>query len=213
MNSPGGRFRVRVGRRRLRGRPRSDGTYCPPLAIWAITTGRQAAINIKATAVWPPSKPYRFNGLGDACTLGNWRAAAHVKGIPLYGLAGYLSWRGFVLAYLPVWEKKVRLLFRLAGRSDFRSRSHKYECSPFCRCHAPSCTKPGQDIVREGEVGQSLYIIVRAKSKCSREPRTADRPICKLRCERATILARWLSSKACDGRLPCVRKHVSSCST
>ena len=90
--------------------PRSDGTSCPPLAIWAITTGQQAAINIMATLSDRPLKPYRFNGLGDACTLGNWRAAAHLKGIPLYGVLGYLSWRGFVVAYLPLWEKRIRLI-------------------------------------------------------------------------------------------------------
>jgi NADH dehydrogenase len=138
--------------------PRSDGTYCPPLAIWAITTGRQAAINIKATLTGRRLKPYRFNGLGDACTLGNWRAAAHVKGIPLYGLAGYLSWRGFVLAYLPVWEKKVRLLFDwvvapIFGRDLINMNVHRSVGV------TPVMFEPGQDIVREGDVGQSLYII------------------------------------------------------
>ena len=138
--------------------PRSDGTYCPPLAIWAITTGRQAAINIKATLTGRRLKPYRFSGLGDACTLGNWRAAAHVKGIPLYGLAGYLSWRGFVLAYLPVWEKKVRLLFDwlvapIFGRDLINMNVHRSVGV------TPVMYEPGQEIVREGEVGQSLYII------------------------------------------------------
>jgi NADH dehydrogenase len=138
--------------------PRSDGTFCPPLAIWAITTGRQAAVNIKATLAGRQLKPYHFNGLGDACTLGNWRAAAHVKGIPLYGLAGYLSWRGFVLAYLPVWEKKIRLLFDwlvapIFGRDLINMNVHR----PMAV--RPVMFEPGQDIVREGEVGQSLYII------------------------------------------------------
>ena len=138
--------------------PRSDGSYCPPLAIWAITTGQQAATNIKATLTGGSLKPYRFNGLGDACTLGNWRAAAHLKGIPLYGLLGYLSWRGFVVAYLPLWEKKIRLIVDwliapFVGRDLINMNVHR----PMSV--RPVIFEPGQDIVREGEVGQSLYII------------------------------------------------------
>jgi NADH dehydrogenase len=138
--------------------PRSDGTYCPPLAIWAITTGQQAAVNIKATLAGRPLRPYRFNGLGDACTLGNWRAAAHLKGIPLYGLLGYLSWRGFVLAYLPLWEKRVRLIADwligpFVGRDLINMNVHR----PMSV--RPVMFEPGQEVVREGEVGQSLYLI------------------------------------------------------
>ncbi len=138
--------------------PRSDGSYCPPLAIWAITTGQQAATNIKATLTGGSLKPYRFNGLGDACTLGNWRAAAHLKGIPLYGLLGYLSWRGFVVAYLPLWEKRIRLIVDwliapFVGRDLINMNVHR----PMSV--RPVIFEPGQDIVREGEVGQSLYII------------------------------------------------------
>jgi NADH dehydrogenase len=138
--------------------PRSDGTYCPPLAIWAMTTGQHAAINIKSTLAGRPLKPYHFNGLGDACTLGNWRAAGHVKGFQLYGVLGYLSWRVFVLAYLPVWEKKLRLLFDwlvapIFGRDLINMNVHRPVGV------TPVMFEPGQDIVREGDVGQSLYII------------------------------------------------------
>ncbi len=138
--------------------PRGDGTYCPPLAIWALTAGQQAAINIKATLTGRPLKPYRFNGLGDACTLGNWRAAAHLKGIPLYGLLGYLSWRGFVVAYLPLWEKRIRLIVDwliapFVGRDLINMNVHRPVAV------RPVIFEPGQDIVRQGDVGQNLYII------------------------------------------------------
>jgi NADH dehydrogenase len=138
--------------------PRQDGTYCPPLAIWAMTTGRQAAVNIKATIAGKPLKPYRFNGLGDACTLGNWRAAAQLKGVPVYGLAGYLAWRVFVIAYVPIWEKRIRLMFDwliapLFGRDLVNMNVHRAVGV------SPVMYEPGQDIVREGEVGQSMFII------------------------------------------------------
>lgn len=138
--------------------PRRDGTSCPPLAVWALTAGRQAAINIRATLRGRPLKPFRFTGLGDACTLSNWRAAAHFKGFPLYGLIGYLSWRVIVLFYIPVWEKKVRLLFDwliapIFGRDLINMNVHRPVGV------MPVMYEPGQDIVREGDVGQSLFII------------------------------------------------------
>jgi NADH dehydrogenase len=155
--------------------PRSDGTYCPPLAIWAITTGQRAAMNIKATVTGEPLKPYRFNGLGDACTLGNWRAAAHLKGFPLYGLLGYLSWRGFVIAYLPLWEKRIRLIADwliapFVGRDLINMNVHR----PMGV--RPVMFEPGQDIVREGEVGQSLFIIKTGEVEVLKEPANGGPP-------------------------------------
>ena len=149
--------------------PRPDGGYCPPLAIWAITTGQQAAINIKKTLAGRPLKPYRFNGLGDACTLGNGRAAAHVKGIPLYGALGYLSWRGFVVAYLPLWEKRIRLLVDwfvapFAGRDLINMNIHRPVAV------RPVIFEPGQDIVRQGDVGQSLFIIKAGEVEVFKKP-------------------------------------------
>jgi NADH dehydrogenase len=155
--------------------PRTNGEYCPPLAIWAITTGQQAAMNIKATLAGAPLKPYRFDGLGDACTLGNWRAAAHLKGIPLYGLLGYLSWRGFVVAYLPLWEKRFRLMFDwlitpFVGRDLINMNVHR----PMGV--RPVIFEPGQDIVREGEVGQSLFIIKSGEVEVLKTPESGGAP-------------------------------------
>ena len=138
--------------------PRRDGTSCPPLAIWAMTAGRQAAINIKATLAGRALKPYRFSGIGDACTLGNWRAAGHLKGIPVRGFAGYLAWRFFVVRYVPLWEKKLRLLFDFVvgpifGRDLVNMNLHRSVGV------TPVMYEPGQDIVREGDVGQSLFIV------------------------------------------------------
>ena len=138
--------------------PRRDGTSCPPLAVWALTAGRQAAINIKATLSGRPLKPYRFTGLGDACTLGNWRSAAHLKGFQMRGLVGYLAWRSVVVFYVPVWEKKIRLVFDwliapIFGRDLINTNVQR----PIGV--SPVMYEPGQEIVREGDVGQSLFII------------------------------------------------------
>jgi len=121
-------------------------------------TGGQIAANIKATLQGRALKPFRFKGLGDACTLGNKRAAAHLRGLPLKGYIGYLTWRSVVLLYLPAWEKKFRLfldwlIVPLFGADVINTNVHK----PVGLMRV--MYEPGQDIVREGDVGQSLFII------------------------------------------------------
>jgi len=138
--------------------PRHDGTPAPPLAIWALTTGGQIGANIKRTLAGRPLKPFRFKGLGDACTLGRKRAVAHVRGFPLRGRLGYYAWRVVVLMYLPAWEKKIRLfidwiIVPLFGRDVINTNVQKPVGV------APVMYEPGQDIVREGDIGQSLFII------------------------------------------------------
>jgi NADH dehydrogenase len=138
--------------------PRHDGTPAPPLAIWALTTGSQVAVNIKRTLENRPLKPFRFKGLGDACTLGRKRAVAHLRGFPMTGRLGYYAWRIVVLLYLPAWEKKFRLFMDwlvvpIFGRDVINTNVHKPVGV------ARVMYEPGQDIVREGDIGQSLFII------------------------------------------------------
>lgn len=138
--------------------PRQDGTYCPPLAVWAMNAGRQIAINIEAIYAGRPLEPYRFAGLGDACTIGGWRAAAHLHGVPVRGLIAYLAWRVFMLLYLPAPEKKVRLFFDWLTASIFGWDVINMNLSRPVSV-ASVMYEPGQEIVREGEVGRSMFVI------------------------------------------------------
>jgi NADH dehydrogenase len=138
--------------------PRRDGTAAPPLAIWALTTGSRIAGNIKNTLAGRPLRPFRFTGLGDACILGGNRAAAHLRGLQFRGLLGYYSWRLICLLYVPAWEKKLRVLIDWTilpffGGDVVNMNVHK----PVGVSRV--MYEPGQDIVREGDVGQSLFII------------------------------------------------------
>ncbi len=138
--------------------PRGDGTLTPPLAIWALATGARIAVNLKATIAGRTLRPFRFTGLGDACTLGKKRAVAHLRGMPMRGRLGYIAWGCVVLMYLPAWEKKFRLILDwlvapLFGPDIMNMNTHKPVGV------MPVMYEPGQDIVREGEVGQSLFII------------------------------------------------------
>ncbi|MFM8302213.1 MAG: FAD-dependent oxidoreductase [Gemmatimonadota bacterium] len=140
--------------------PLADGGTAPGLAIWAMTVGRLIGRNIGRTLDQAELAPYRFTGLGDACALGHRRAIAKLNGVPirLTGTAAWLVWRAFMLLYVPLWEKKCRVLYSwlmtaIVGR-DFLN----------LRADAPmNVTRvffdAGQDIVREGDVGTSLFLI------------------------------------------------------
>lgn len=138
--------------------PHPKGGTSPTLAIFAMTQGRQAGRNILRTIRGQSLKPYRFTGLGDACGLGRRRAIAQLGGLELTGVPAWIVWRSFFLAFVPTWDKRLRILFdwiltplmgrdiaEIRVREPFGLRREHYE--------------DGQDIVRQGELGQQLYLI------------------------------------------------------
>jgi len=140
--------------------PLPDGGTAPGLAIWAMTVGRLIGRNIGHVLDRTALEPYRFTGLGDACAVGHRRAIAKLNGVPvrLTGTAAWLVWRAFMLLYVPLWEKKVRVLFSwlmtaVVGRDFLNLRGD----APMNVARA--LFDAGQDIVREGDVGTSLFLI------------------------------------------------------
>ncbi len=140
--------------------PLADGGIAPGLAIWAMTVGRLIGRNIGRVLDRAELEPYRFTGLGDACAIGHRRAIAKLNGVPinLTGTAAWLVWRGFMLLYLPLWQKRVRVLFSwlmtaVVGRDILNLRGDA------SMNVSRALFDEGQDIVREGDVGTSLFLI------------------------------------------------------
>jgi NADH dehydrogenase len=138
--------------------PHPKGGTCPPLAIFAETQGRQIAKNLIATVDGSKCKRYRFTGLGDAVSLGRRRAVGHIKGIRLTGFVAWIAWRMMLLQFVPTWDRKIRLvidwiLWPIFGRDVVNIRMD--ESFGIRRQHY----EPGQEIIREGEIGRHLYII------------------------------------------------------
>jgi NADH dehydrogenase len=138
--------------------PRRDGTPAPPLAIWALTAGARIGGNIKRALAGRELKPFRFTGLGDACIFGDKRAAGHLRGVQMRGKPGYYVWRLICLLYVPDWEKKWRvfmdwMLLPFFGSDVVNMNVHKPVGVTRVMYEA------GQDIVREGDVGQSMFIV------------------------------------------------------
>lgn len=138
--------------------PNPAGGTCPSLAIYAMTAGANIGENILRTINKKKLKPYSFTGLGDACALGSRKAIGHLKGIQITGLPAWLVWRMFMVIYLPTWERRVRavldwLTWPLIGRdivSIQPDRKMAIENVLY---------EPGQTIIKEGDIGDNLYII------------------------------------------------------
>jgi NADH:ubiquinone reductase (H+-translocating) len=139
--------------------PDPRGGTVPPLATYAMQAGRTAGTNVGRLVAGKPPVPYRFTGLGDAVALGRRRAIAHVKGLRLKGVPAWITWRLFLLGFIPTWDRKIRLLVDWAltpifGREVASTRTP--EPLGLAREHYEA----GQAVVREGEIGRRLYIIV-----------------------------------------------------
>jgi len=139
--------------------PHPKGGTCPQLALFAATQGRQIAKNIVAAVSDKPLRPYRFIGLGDACSLGRRRAVGHLKGIRLTGRVAWFAWRFMLLRFVPAFDRKIRLvidwmLWPIFGRDVVNIRMD--ESFGVRRQHY----EPGQIIIREGEIGRRLYVVL-----------------------------------------------------
>jgi NADH dehydrogenase len=138
--------------------PHPRGGVCPAVAVFAMSQGRQVARNILRSVRGRPLGRYRFTGLGDACELGRRRAIAHVKGVKLKGFLAWVVWRAFFLYFVPTRDRQLRILLDwlvtpLVGRDIVDVRA--WEPYGLRREHY----EPGQEIVRQGDLGQTLYVI------------------------------------------------------
>lgn len=138
--------------------PLADATVAPALAIWAMTVGSLIGQNILRQLAGRELLPYRFTGLGDACVIGHHDAVGQLKGFQIRGLLAWMVWRMFMILYLPSPEKKVRTMWNWLTLPFFGRDILNLRVSPPLNL-APVFFDAGQEIVREGEAGNSLFLI------------------------------------------------------
>ena len=142
------------------GIPSPDGKgLCPPTAQFAIREAKSCALNIVRTIDGKPVQPFSFKVLGLLASLGQRSAVAQVFGIRFSGFFAWFAWRTIYLSKLPGMIRRLRVtldwtldLFfpRDITQLDVSHQSHldvhHYE--------------PGESIVRKGEIGRELFLIV-----------------------------------------------------
>lgn len=153
--------------------PHPQGGTCPAVAIYGMYGGRQIGRNIERHVQGKPLKPFKFAGLGDACSLGRRKAVSHLKGMRFYGLPAWILWRLFFWWFVPTWERKADIAFDWMMAPFFgRDIVNVQVATPYGlrREHYES----GQAVVRQGEVGQQIYVITAGTADIIRETPEGD---------------------------------------
>jgi NADH dehydrogenase len=148
--------------------PHPRGGTCPQLALFAMMHGWWIGRNIMRTERGRATKPFTFTELGDAVALGRRRAVAHLRGVPITGFAGWLLWKGFLLAFVPLWDRRLRLvldwvLSPLTGREI--TQLPLDDAVGFDR----ERFEAGQQVFAEGEMGRKLYLIWSGEAEVVRD--------------------------------------------
>jgi NADH dehydrogenase len=151
--------------------PMVDGHASPPTAQHAIRQAAVAAHNVVATLRGQPLRTFDFRGLGKMGSLGRRSAVAELPGgVKISGFVAWWLWRTIYLMKLPGWGRKLRVASSWAldlllpaelvqlklGGSGGVTQEH---------------FEPGQDVFRQGDLGDRVYVIL---SGAAEVWRTAD---------------------------------------
>lgn len=148
--------------------PTIDGGVCPPTAQFAIRQARTAAHNIVSALRGGERKSFQFKELGKLGVLGHRSAVAQVFGVNVSGFLAWFLWRTIYLMKLPGWGRRLKVaaswtfdlflppeLVQLKLDNSMGASHEHYE--------------PGQEIFRQGDLGDRIYIISRGKAEVLRE--------------------------------------------
>ncbi len=86
-----------------------EGKYQPPTAQHAVRQGRHVANNVAAALLGKPLKSFHYSSMGMLATLGRYRGAGRILGIPLVGFPAWFAWRSYYLLRLPRWDRRIRV--------------------------------------------------------------------------------------------------------
>jgi NADH dehydrogenase len=159
--------------------PSPDGSFAPPTAQHATRQAAVAAHNIVAALRGGSPRVFAFKGLGKMGALGHRSAVAEVFGVKISGFPAWWLWRTIYLMKMPGWGRRLKVavswtldlflppdLVNLSlGSSQGVTREH---------------FEPGQDVFREGELGDRLYIILKGEAEVRRREGTADVVLARL---------------------------------
>jgi NADH dehydrogenase len=145
-----------------------SGQPCPPTAQHAIRQARCLAENLVATLRGAPKTRFAFTALGKMASLGHRSAVGEIFGVQVSGFLAWWLWRTIYLMKLPGLDRKIRVatdwtldlilppdIVQLATEKPLAIRREHFE--------------PNETIFREGDSGDSLYIIVDGEVEITRD--------------------------------------------
>jgi NADH dehydrogenase len=140
--------------------PMRDGSSSPPTAQHAIREAKVLAANVVATERGGRRKSFAFTGLGKLGALGHRRAVAELPGgVTVEGRLAWLMWRCIYWAKLPGASRKAKVA--VSWLSDLALPAHPVPLNlGGGRGAAQAHYEPGEVVFEEGEVGDSLFMIL-----------------------------------------------------
>ena len=158
-----------------------SGEPCPPTAQHAIRQARRLAENLVATLRGAAKTRFAFTALGKMASLGHRSAVGEILGVQVSGFLAWWLWRTMYLMKLPGLDRKIRVatdwtldlilppdIVQLSTEKPLAIRREHFE--------------PNETIFREGDCGDSLYIIVDGEVEITRDvPGRGDVPLARLR--------------------------------
>lgn len=143
--------------------PMADGKICPPTAQFAIRQAKTAAHNIVCAMRGGERKTFQFSELGKLGVLGHRSAVAQVFGVNISGFLAWFLWRTIYLMKLPGWGRRLKVaaawtfdLFLPPELVQLRLTNSKGVTHEHF--------EPGQDIFRQGDLGDRIYIIAKGRA-------------------------------------------------
>jgi NADH dehydrogenase len=139
--------------------PLVTGGFCPPTAQHALRQGAVIAHNVLASLGHGQRKKYGFKGLGMMGSLGHHSAVAQVFGLHISGFLAWVMWRGIYLMKLPGAARRMRVLLAWIVDYILPPDSVQLKLSSSAGI-TQEHFEPGQDVFRQGDVGDRIYIIL-----------------------------------------------------
>lgn len=141
--------------------PAATGSgYCPPTAQHAIRQGKTVAANIAASLSGQVLADYGFKGLGKMGALGRRSAVAELfDRFRISGFPAWLMWRTVYWSKLPGLDRKLKLAFTWLLDLVVPPESVQLKLGQsggMTQLHF----EPDEVVFRQGDLGDSLYIIL-----------------------------------------------------
>jgi NADH:quinone reductase (non-electrogenic) len=145
----------------------ADGTVVPPTAQHATRQASVAAHNILAAIRGGTKRVFDFKGLGKMGSLGHQSAVAEIFGVKISGFIAWWMWRTIYLMKMPGWGRRLKVAS--AWSLDLILPPELVELRfSGSQGIAQEHYEPGQDVFRQGELGDRLYIILSGEAEVRR---------------------------------------------
>jgi NADH:ubiquinone reductase (H+-translocating) len=154
------------------------GTKVPPTAQHATREAATAALNIAAAVRGGKRAQFGFEGLGTMGSLGRGAAVAQIFGVSISGPA-WLLWRYIYLSKMPGLNRKVRIVTDWLLRLLFAPELVQTKVTSESNIQTQHF-EPGDFIFRQGDLGNSVYVIEEGECEILREQEGVQRPLATL---------------------------------